>query len=44
MTYLSARFSFWQLLLRKEYMIEPPTLSYIVKNLKGQDKRKWVSR
>lgn len=26
-------------------MIEPPTLSYIVKNLKGQEtKRKWVSR
>jgi len=31
MTYLSAGFSFWQLLLRKEYMIEPPILSYIVK-------------
>jgi hypothetical protein len=25
-------------------MIQSPTLSYIVKNLKGQDKRKWVSR
>ena len=35
---------FLRLLLRKEYTIQSPTLSYIVKNLKGHDKRKWVSR